>query len=175
MVALDIRDGLTLALVFLICGPAAATEHEVTEYGPILETCRASAGNAEAQAACKGRMSDNCMESQDGGFSTLGMTSCLNAEATVWDRFLNAEYKETIAWAKAADTDEAVFFPEYAKRVDALRAAQRAWIAFRDAECALAYAHWGSGSMRNIAFATCQLDMTAARAIELGAMRGQFE
>ena len=53
--------------------------------------------------------------------------------------------------------------------------AQRAWIAFRDTACALDYAEWGSGSMRNIAWADCRMQMTAERTIELRAMREMFQ
>ncbi len=134
-----------------------------------------AAPDPDARSACIGQMSQTCMDSQDGGHTTLGMSSCLGAEADVWDRFLNAEYKATMAWSKAADEGEAVYFPEYAKRVESLRAAQRAWIAFRDAECSLAYAQWGSGSMRNIAGADCRMQMTAKRALELRDMREMFE
>ena len=112
---------------------------------------------------------------QEDGHSTLGMTSCLSAEADVWDRYLNAEYKETRAYMKAADIDEAEYFPDFARRVETLLAAQRAWIAFRDAECDLAYAEWGSGSMRNIAYADCRMQMTAERTIRLRAMREAFQ
>ena len=107
------------------------------------------------------------MEAEDGGYSTLGMVMCTAAETQVWDRFLNAEYRSTMSALNAMDVDEAQYFPEFAKREDSLRDAQRAWITFRDAECGLAYAMWGSGSMRNIAAATCQLEMTAKRTLEL--------
>jgi uncharacterized protein YecT (DUF1311 family) len=115
------------------------------------------------------------MDSQEGGHSTLGMTACLNAEADVWDGFLNTEYWATQDWAKAADEEEAAQFPEFAVMAERLREAQRAWIAFRDAECALSYAEWGSGSMRNIAHADCRMQMTAERTIELRRMREMFQ
>lgn len=156
-------------------GAAKAAEHEVAEFGPILTGCYEAAGDTDAKAACLGGMSSHCMDSQDGGHTTLGMTFCLGAEADVWDGFLNAEYRETRAWAEAADADEAVYFPEYAVRAEKLLDAQRAWIAFRDAECALDYAEWGAGSMRNIAYADCRLKMTAERTIELRRMREMFE
>ena len=161
--------GLTFA------APALATEHEAVEYGHVLTECYVSGADTEAKAACLGEMSTFCMETQDGGESTLGMTSCLNAEADVWDGFLNDEYRRTRDWARRADEDEAVLFPEYAVRSDKLLEAQRAWIAFRDAECALDYAEWGSGSMRNIAYADCRMTMTADRTIDLRQMREIFE
>ena len=135
----------SLATLFLIVanGGARATEHEVDAYGGFLEQCYDEAAGAEAKAQCIGAMAQVCMDDQDGGHTTLGVSSCLGAEGEVWDRFLNAEYKATMAWSAASDEDEAEYFPGFAKRAEHLRAAQRAWIVFRDAECALEYAQWG--------------------------------
>ncbi|MBT8416520.1 MAG: DUF1311 domain-containing protein [Silicimonas sp.] len=162
-------------LILMLAGPVSATEHGVADYGHILNDCYVSATEAEARTACLGMMSTACMDSQDGGHTTLGMTSCLSAEAAVWDGHLNAEYRATRDWARAADEDEATHFPEFAVRAEKLLEAQRAWIAFRDAECALDYAEWGSGSMRNIAYADCMMQMTAERTIELRRMREMFQ
>ena len=166
---------LASAGICLSPSPVSATEHEVKEYGGFLEQCYEEADGAEAKAQCIGAMSQVCMDDQDGGHTTLGMSSCLYAEGQVWDRFLNSEYKATMARSTAADEDEAEYFPEFAKRTEHLRAAQRAWIAFRDAECALEYAQWGAGSMRTIAGADCLMQMTAERTIELLQMREAFE
>jgi uncharacterized protein YecT (DUF1311 family) len=151
--------------------PAGAGEHEAQTYGPVLEACYAEAATSEERAACIGQMSSVCMDTEEGGHSTLGMVSCLSAEADAWDRWLNTEYVTARAGADAVDIEEAKFFPEFARRAETLLAAQRAWIVFRDAECDLAYAEWGSGSMRNIAYADCRLQMTAERTLRLRAMR----
>jgi uncharacterized protein YecT (DUF1311 family) len=96
------------------------------------------------------------------------MMFCLLAERDLWDRLLNQEYAAARQRAQAADDAERPYHPEYAQRVTQLRDAQRAWIAFRDAECALQYGAWGAGSMRQIAGADCQMRLTAARTIDLG-------
>ena len=159
----------------LTAGAAHATEHEVAEYDSVLDACYMAAVDGAARRVCVGGMSSTCMDREEGGHSTFGMTSCLAGEARVWDKYLNQEYRATRNFARLMDEDEAVYFPEYAKRVEALVAAQRAWIAFRDAECGLAYASWGSGSMRNIAGADCVMRMTAERTIDLREMREMFE
>lgn len=172
-----IRHVSILAAIFAggLGSPGMATEHEVTAHGHILTGCYDGAEETDAKAQCLGQMSTECMETQDGGYSTLGMTSCLSAEAEVWDGYLNSEYRVTRDYMKSADADEAVYFPAYAVRAEKLLDAQRAWIAYRDAACALDYAEWGSGSMRNIAFADCMMQMTAERTIELRQMREAFE
>ncbi len=166
---MNVRIWCVILAGFAVAMPvsSSATENEVAAYGSVLDACYSAAETDVALSACIGQMSNACMDGQEGGHTTLGMSSCTNAEAQVWDKYLNIEYKATMEGLKAMDADEAVYFPEYAKRLESLRTAQRAWIGFRDAECGLAYAMWGSGSMRSIAWASCQLDMTAERVIEL--------
>ena len=158
-------------LVWLLAVQAQAQEYEAETYGPVLTACYARADTVEAKKACSGLAFDACTNTEDGGHTTLGMSLCAAGEAQVWDRLLNAEYAATKAAYAEMDADEKVHFPEFANRVLALRDAQRAWIAFLDAECALAYAQWGSGSMRHIAGTTCLSDMTAQRTIALYEMR----
>ena len=160
-----------IAAVLGFGAPAGATEHELDAYGPTLDACYSSAETSEALNGCRDAVSGPCMDREDGGQTTLGMSSCLMAEAAAWDRHLNDEYKATMAVFDEQDAEEAAAFPGLPQRSAALKAAQRAWIAFRDAECALAYAQWGAGSMRSIAGAGCRADMTATRTIELRAMR----
>ena len=155
---------------FFIClfgvAPAHADEPEEATYDPILRHCYESAEPSDL-SGCIGRMADACKDGEEGGWSTLGISQCNLAEARVWDGYLNSVYQETLAAFEASDADEAEQFPEFARRVEALRDAQRAWIMFRDSECGLAYAVWGAGSMRNIASSACQMQMTAERVIDL--------
>ncbi|MDJ1008986.1 MAG: DUF1311 domain-containing protein [Paracoccaceae bacterium] len=157
----------------LVASPATASDPTVlaARYGPALERCYAEGG---VLAACKGRLSDPCMETEVGGYSTTGMVFCMQAETLVWDAHLNAEYRLSMDWAGAMDAADSLF-PGFARRAEALRSAQRAWIAFRDAQCRLDYAVWGGGSMRMIAGAACEMEMTADRAIALRALREGFE
>jgi len=50
---------------------------------------------------------------------------------------------------------------------DALKAAQRAWIKFRDAECNFTTGKWAGGSMRPTAVSSCRKTMTEARTNDL--------
>ncbi len=59
-------------------------------------------------------------ESCDGG--TYQLVECLNAKTELWDKRLNAAYREALKDAQPWQRDF-------------LRQAQRAWIRFRDAEC----------------------------------------
>ena len=139
-----------------------------------LRSCYEAAEDFTSKNECVGMVSAKCQDVEEGGYSTLGMSSCNNDEYQAWDVLLNEEYKKTISAFEEWDKDEAEYFPEYARRVETLRAAQRAWIAFRDAQCELDYAIWGSGSMRHIMGTACYLDMAAERTIELWAMRTSY-
>jgi uncharacterized protein YecT (DUF1311 family) len=165
-----------LVLLALCVGPvcARAQDDAVAPYRGEFEACYGAAEDGSARAACVGKVSGACMTGEEGGETTLGMSMCMAAETELWDGVLNAEYRETMDFAKAMDADEAQLFPEFAGRAEALREAQRAWVAFRDAECRLAYAQWGSGSMRHIAGSECMMRMTAERALELRDMRETF-
>ena len=118
---------------------------------------------------CLGQAAGQCQDLPDGS-TTIGIAQCIQAETAEWDAILNEEYKATQAVNAEAD---AAGYSTVMDRTDALRDAQRAWIAFRDADCAARYAMWQDGTIRTIVGANCHLTMTAGRAIELRDMRGQ--
>lgn len=84
--------------------------------------------------------------------STTAMAACLDREAQAADRRLNAAYRAARARIPA-------------KQAVSLQTAQRAWIAFRDANCR-AYAA-GEGTITQVETAQCRLNTTTARAAEL--------
>lgn len=87
------------------------------------------------------------------GNSTYEMVACLGAQTAQWDKKMNAAYQELMK-----TTDDK-------KQRDQLRAAQRLWIQYRDANC-LYYAV-GEGTIARVEAASCMRDMTKARAREL--------
>jgi uncharacterized protein YecT (DUF1311 family) len=127
--------------------------------------CLAAADTPDDAQACIGSGSATCMETEADGYTTFGMAACTQAETQAWDDLLNSEYVALRDRARAMDAGETN--PDYAVRADALLTAQRAWIAFRDAECALAYSEFGGGSMRRLSASGCHLQMTAERTIDL--------
>lgn len=93
-----------------------------------------------------------CLDS-DEGMSTHGQIGCIGAELERQDQRLNAAYRQAMARLNP-------------RQQGALRTAQRAWIAFRDADCAsLTDADWGTLSRVSANF--CMLRMTAERADHL--------
>ena len=99
-----------------------------------------------------------CMES-DEGMSTHGQRECLAAATAAWDRELNKVWK---ALMSEIDDDPAK---------EALRAAQRKWIAFRDAEIAALERTYGAmqGTMFLVMLADSVSTLTRDRVRQLEA------
>ena len=97
---------------------------------------------------------DKCLASPDGQ-STLGMIDCAGAELKLQDARLNAAYRKTMASLNARQKAK-------------LQAAQRAWVAFRDAECA-SYEDEDWGTISRINASACVLHMTVQRTMDLEA------
>ena len=97
---------------------------------------------------------DRCLASPDGQ-STLGMIDCAGAELKLQDARLNAAYRKTMASLNARQKAK-------------LQTAQRAWVAFRDAECA-SYEDEDWGTISRINASACVLHMTVQRTVDLEA------
>ncbi|MHA3916679.1 lysozyme inhibitor LprI family protein [Halovulum sp. GXIMD14793] len=124
----------------------------------------------EAQTSCIGQAATTCQEGWDVGMSNQGMAACVQFEANAWDARLNAVWGETMKLAKRDDARDAGYGFK-TDRAGALLKAQRAWIEFRDGECAFARDQFGGGSMGIPSAAACRLQMTAERAIDIEAKR----
>jgi uncharacterized protein YecT (DUF1311 family) len=80
------------------------------------------------------------------------MTACARTDATAADRRLSAAYRELLRYVEGSDRRRLV-------------AAQRAWLAFRDADCA--FFSGGGGSIAPMNAAVCRADRSRTRAEEL--------
>jgi uncharacterized protein YecT (DUF1311 family) len=159
---------LSIALGIL-AAPAIAQDDWV--YAPMVVSCAERPLADGGPQSCIGDAASACMSGEADGETTLGMTFCMAGEGRVWDVMLNEEYQLARDFARQRDAEDLALFPEFAVRADQLLAAQRAWITFRDANCAMEYGAWGAGSMRQIAGAGCHMQMTAERALALRAYR----
>ncbi len=147
-----------LMVALIGSGPALAQDFVPAVDADQVQACFAQAFRDGVDTDCIGAAAGLCME-QPGGFSTQGMSQCTSAETEVWDGFLNREYKARMA---EITSDQKT----------ALRGAQRAWIAFRDADCGLQYQMFIEGTMRSNIYTGCMLDMTARRALVLRDLGG---
>lgn len=100
--------------------------------------CASAAEQSETEKGCDG--------------STYEMVECLKDKTAVWDKRLNAAYPKALAAAQP-------------KQREQLRKAQRAWVAYRDANCL--YWGLGEGTIARIQAGDCMYRMTKKRAEEL--------
>jgi uncharacterized protein YecT (DUF1311 family) len=84
--------------------------------------------------------------------NTVAIVECTNAKTKLWDQRLNAAYK---ALGQIIDP---------AQR-DPLKAGQRLWIEYRDANCKFYGSH--EGTISQVMGAECVRSMTQDRAMEL--------
>ncbi len=156
-----------IAVTAVLAGPVMA-QQDATVDARTVRACFAEALPGDVAPDCLGAASNVCQQAP-GGSTTIGITDCIVAETAVWDVLLNELYAARRGEFERADALEE---RSAVDRTDALRDAQRAWIAFRDANCLLAFARWQVGSIRHVVGANCHLTMTAQRAIELRDMKG---
>ena len=98
-----------------------------------------------AQAGDQGEPEQSC----DG--NTFQMVECLKGKTAQWDKRLNIAYQKAVQDAQPAQRDQ-------------LRAAQRLWIQYRDANCL--YYGLGEGTIARLDAGECMRSMTEARARE---------
>jgi len=84
--------------------------------------------------------------------NTFEMVECLKAKTAEWDKRMNIAYQQALKDAGNAQREP-------------LRAAQRLWIQYRDANCL--YYGMGEGTIARLDAGECMRSMTEARAKEL--------
>lgn len=95
------------------------------------------------------------------------MNACTYAEWEAADADLNRVYAEVLATLQDSDAN---FPPDGNSEEDRLRTAQRAWVAFRDANCDLAGYPMRGGSAEPLLTYGCMRQMTEERSTELQAL-----
>ena len=154
---------IRLALLALfLASPALAQDPMVDR--DVVVGCFESAETGEITPPCIGAATERCIDATPNGSTTVGMATCAAAETAIWDEFLNTTYQDLRAQMREMDADE---YAGDVSRADALRDAQRAWIAFRDAECNFEWAMFQEGTMRTLIASGCMQNLTARRALEL--------
>lgn len=156
---------ITLATTAFFCAaPLSAQENKGTPQADLasLRGCIATGDEKN----CVGAIARICMAAP-GGTSTAGAVECFSREQLAWDVLLNERYKRALAEAKRTDGRLPANGAD-STAVAALRTAQRAWLVFRDAECARLYFLNIEGTFRSIASADCGNQLTALRAIDFG-------
>jgi uncharacterized protein YecT (DUF1311 family) len=146
--AMRILLAATIATALLAAAPALAGDAET------LTQCVDAERKANRDArVCIGKISDPCLQGS-GSDSTTSMVECLDRESTAWDSVLNAEDRRLLGTLDGP-------------AADSVRQAQRAWIALRDADCKVPYDIYEGGTMARIDSASCVLEHTGGRVLQL--------
>lgn len=98
------------------------------------------------------RAYDECVESSNG--VTITLRKCANEELQRQDTRLNRLYKKLINASESSDREK-------------LKAAQSAWIQFRDRQCEYDAGSEKQGTMWPLMVTSCHLDFTIRRADEI--------
>lgn len=96
----------------------------------------------------------------------MEMTYCAEQDWNAADAALNAAYARAMDEMRRIDADLAGL-PNLVGAVDALRAAQRAWIPYRDKACAAQGFMARGGTMEPMLIYQCRADLTRQRTQEL--------
>lgn len=102
----------------------------------------------------------------DNAMSTYEMNACADREFVAADAALNRTYKKAVAEIPGMAVEDSRY--DTKAWTAALRASQRAWLAFRDAECQGHVAmFWTGGTGATAEIIGCMTEKTKARTKEL--------
>ncbi|QFU15587.1 lysozyme inhibitor LprI family protein [Microvirga thermotolerans] len=97
--------------------------------------------------------------------STYAQSACLDKALKAADGELNAVYKKAL---ELIDKDDMMSAEQHRNWKQALQKAQRAWVAFRDADCGEPVGYeWSQGTGMGPATLACLLQKTRIRTAEL--------
>ncbi len=158
---------MRVVLFSLLCLTGAASAQEQVFEISEVEICLA--GHVVDKRSCIGKAAAHCSQNSLGGETSFGMGGCLEKELIYWDAALNSAYLALIEQVRQIDADAEKNEWRVAKQVPALRKAQRAWIAYRDATCEYEYATWSGGTGGGPALLSCLMTLTGEQALRLQA------
>lgn len=158
---------IRILALLAFASPVAA--QEFTADGHWVDRCLAI---QDDPMVCVGREADRCAQEHSPG-PDMVYAACFEAEAVVWDKALNAAYRELVRLARQREGWDLGYEPD--ALIISLRDMQRAWITYRDAVCANATALAKPfGSAAGPAFAECNMVQTAQQFFVLNDMRHEY-
>lgn len=157
-----VLGAVCIALPLMTSGGAVAMPADQADIDKAaLDACVGKAGAVEAAMACVGTTQAACVAHIKEAYKDVGEVHgdmpCLGAERDYWDARLTDRYDELMAIEHGRGAD----------RADALRQAERAWIAFRDALCGYDRLTNGHGTGGETAEPLCLIRETARQSLIL--------
>jgi len=97
--------------------------------------------------------------------TTVELNFCADKDYQAADKALNTAYADAVAYNRTRDMDNP---SDKTKLEAAMRSAQRAWVAYRDADCKdLVALEWSGGTGATAAILGCMTEKTVQRTKEL--------
>lgn len=121
-------------------------------FGAILLSCGATADDSRSDGSLQSAEFNRCMQMAEG--VTARLRACYQFEYTRQDGILNANYR-----ALSTKLDK--------QRRRAFLESERAWLAYRDAECAYRASADRGGTLALLIHDRCVVDLTTQRATQL--------
>ena len=145
-----------MASLVVIAGNVAAASRDAyaLQDKATIEACIEKAQrNSQHARVCIGEATRVCETLREMA-NQAGIKDCMKREAAYWDEMLNDRYQQLMAnFSK--------------KNVKKLKAMQRSWIAWRKEKCELPYMLYEGGKMAGVMAASCFMETTGIRALEL--------
>jgi uncharacterized protein YecT (DUF1311 family) len=157
---------IRIALAFGVLAAACSAASAQAEFEPTPDERKAIAACLERvigqtdlkqMAECIGIGADPCPNAA--GANTFTIVACHMRQQKIWDGYLNQWYGEVEK--RLADDPAAL---------TALKEAQRAWIAFRDAKCGYWEKRYAGGTFASVVTGDCMRVETGRRALEMQAI-----
>ena len=145
-----------MASLVVIAGNVAAASRDTytLQDKTTIEACIEKAQrNSQHARACIGEATSVCETLREMA-NQAGVKDCMKREAAYWDEMLNDRYQQLMT----------NFSKRNAKK---LKAMQRSWIAWRKEKCELSYMLYEGGTMAGVMAASCFMETTGIRALEL--------
>jgi uncharacterized protein YecT (DUF1311 family) len=106
----------------------------------------------------------------DNAETQFEMNHCSGLEFDAADKALNKTWSEIRAAVKTIDENNKEYAPYEPSAADNLLKAQRAWIDYRDGQCAAEAAQYAGGTIQPLIRSSCLTSMTKKRTEELQQM-----
>jgi uncharacterized protein YecT (DUF1311 family) len=148
-----IRQAVLIGILLIAAVPAPAQDKPTAKDSAAIKKCvKIKTGRKWAWEQCIGVVSEACAK-DEGSMTSRQVIDCEAREQAVWNAILNDSFRRLLA---KLDEDQQL----------KLRDMQRAWMAYRDKNCAFLYDYF-QGTMANPMIAACTSRATGMQALYL--------
>ena len=127
--------------------------------------CLDQANLRQDKVACIGAAASQCIDENEGGSGTTGMSDCLNEELQYWKKRMDESYASGLAHQAAFDAEHNAGGTRESTMAEKFEAMHAAWVPFSVAACNYEVGQWGDGTGALPAAVGCEMHMTAEQTL----------